>query len=470
MTRIHRSRNMSRCYLAVMAMMAGQAGHAGGFSLYTEGSAAEIGNFAAGSAAEAADASIGWYNPAGLVLLKKDQILVSGVGVSPSNKISGDSRYDTVDFAPYVQSFKGLNGGREAVVPAIHYAHPLGERAVFGFSLVSPFGLSTQWDEQSPVRYAATLTKLTAITASPEMGALLTDHIAIGAGLDLQWAHVKFDGVAGSPAAMQYLESLGSPVTPTFLDSSSLNEGTSFGVGFHAGVLGLFNNHHTRVGLNYQSAVQHRFEGSSILTGRLADLELMSPEATYSTPDLLSNQSSLPSVVTLSAYHDLSAQWAVLGSVVYTGWSVFKTTELSNVAGFSAESSEQAPINLVTPQHFRNAWRFAAGANYRVNDRWMLRTGGGYDETPTTPAARNIRLPDANRWALSIGTHYQATPSLGFDLGYTYLFAANEAIINSTQVFDALSSVHVNARAINHAQLAGLQAVWTFDRMKAIDS
>ena len=464
MTHVHQL-TKTRLYLALLAMMATQSSvHAGGFSLYTEGSAAKVGNFAAGAAADVSDASIGWYNPAGLVLLQKNQALISGVGVFPVTKISGLSTYNTDGVPPYEQSFTRLSGGEEAVVPAIHMAHPLGRRAVFGLSVVSPFGLSTKWEDDSPVRYAATLTKLTTVNLAPEMGVLLTDHLAFGAGLDLQWARVKFDAVAGSPAALQYIQQFGmSPVTPTTYDSSSINEGESIGVGFHTGLMGIYNQNHTRLGINYQSGVSHRFEGHSTLTGRLADLSLTNPNAVYSTEDLYSNYVSLPDVLTLSLYQDLNNHWAFLGSVVYSGWSSFKTIELYNVAGYAVESSEQAPINIMTPQDYRDAWRAALGLNYQVSDRWLMRIGAGYDETPTVDAQRDIRLPDANRWALSIGSHYQATPALGFDVGYTYLFARGQSSINKTQIIDELSSVTINAQSMSHAQLAGIQAIWSFD-------
>lgn len=456
---------MNKLRLTTLALLikAASLSYAGGFSLYTEGSAAEVGIFAAGAAAEAQDASIGWYNPAGLVLLQKNEALLSGVGVMPVSKISGISTYNTEDLPPYQQSFVKQSGGQQAIVPAIHISHPFGPRAVFGLSVVSPFGLSTNWSEDAPTRYAATLTKLLTADVSPEMGVLLTDHLAFGAGLDLQYADVKFDGVAGSPAALQYLEGLGVPVTPTLFDSSSNNEGSSIGVGFHTGLLALFNHNHTRIGVNYQSQMKHQFEGHSILKGRLASPSLTNPFEEYKLDGLYSNYVALPDVVTLSAYQDITEKFALLGSVLYTGWSSFETIELYNVAGFSVDSGEQAPINLVTPQHYRDTWRAALGGNYHVNDRLMLRLGGGYDQTPTVNAERDIRLPDVDRWALSAGLHYQVTEALGFDVGYTYLFGVGASSINKTQVFDELSSVNIQAEAMNHAQLAGIQAVWNFD-------
>lgn len=449
--------------VAVMNLMMHQSAIAGGFSLYTEGSAAEIGNFAAGAAAEGADASIGYYNPAGLVLIHNQEAVLSGVVVSPSSKLSGTSTFSTTGFPSYIQSFHDYQGGKTALVPAFHYAKPLGETATFGFSVISPFGLSTEYGNTSPVRYGATLTQLITINASPELGGKLTDNLAIGAGLDLQWARVKFNSMIGSPAALQFLETFNPAVNPFTLDSESFNQGHSFGVGFHAGLLGMFNGNHTRLGVNYQSRVKHQFNGFSLLTGRLADPELTDPFATLRTNTLNSNALSLPAMVTFSAYQDVNPRLALLGSAIYAAWDSFKIIQLNNVTAFSSELSQSTLVNTTAIEDYKNVWRFAIGANYRLTPLWMLRTGVGYDETPTITSQRDIRLPDANRWALSIGTHFQASPVLGFDFGYTYLWAEDDPIINKTTQLGTLSSYNINAKAKVHAQLVGLQAVWMMD-------
>jgi long-chain fatty acid transport protein len=456
--------------VAVVAMMGMSSAYAGGFSLYTEGSASAIGNYAAGIAAEAVDASTGWYNPAGLVRVKQQEGILSGVGVLPSTKLTGTSTYETETFSPYVQTFSNLQGAEDAFVPALHYVYPLGEKAAFGLSVVSPFGLSTNWGTTSPVRYAATYTQLLTADLSPELAGKLTDNFSVGLGLDLQWARVKFDGVLGSPATLQELESFGAPVTPQTLDSTSNNQGYSFGIGFHAGVLATFHEDHTRIGLNYQSKVSHSFGGTSTLTGRLADpeFELEGPGAIYRSNILRSNNISLPDIVTLSGYQDLNKKWALLGSVVYTGWGSFQSIQLNNVAAVLPQEDNLPPrqglVDTVAVEDYRNTWRFALGANYHVNEQWMMRIGGGYDETPTVLAQRDIRLPDANRWALSIGTHYQLRHNVGLDAGYTYLFALNNANIDKTQAVGSTSTYNVNAQGKVHAQLVGLQVVWAMDK------
>ncbi|TAL62437.1 MAG: transporter, partial [Legionella sp.] len=250
---------------AVLSAIASTA-YAGGFSLYTESGPMMTGNFGAGAAAEGADASIGWYNPAGLVLIHNQQAVFGGVGVLPVAQISGTSSYFSplFDDTPYVETFNGLKGAKEAFVPSLHYALPLGDRATFGFSIVSPFGLATEWAADSAVRYQATFTEVITMNFSPEIGGKLTDNFAVGAGLDLQYARVKFNRMLGLPV---FALPLGNPMV---VDSLSYNKGDSFGVGFHAGILGMFNDNHTRIGLNYQSKMRHKFNGYSQLSGSLA--------------------------------------------------------------------------------------------------------------------------------------------------------------------------------------------------------
>lgn len=447
--------------LAVFAVLCSQGTFAGGFSLYTEGNGYSVGNFAAGVAAEAIDASIGWYNPAGLSRIHEQQAVFGGIGVFPTSKITGTSTYRTVAapfgaLPPYNQSFSGLDGARDAFVPSFHYALPLGPKATFGLSVVAPFGLSTEWFQTSPVRYAATFTELLTTDVSPEIGGQITENLSLGLGLDLEYAKVKYNSMVGSPALQQVLG-----LNPMGFDSQSYNKGDSFGIGFHAGALLQFNEEHTRIGFNYQSQVRQQFSGYSRLNGRLAN----TPNGYFWSTNLTSNDIDLPEIATLSAYQDVNDSWAVLGSVVYTGWSSIETIQLNNVAAAALVGGNivNLPANVSAAQNYRDTWRFALGLNYKVNDALLLRIGGGYDQTPTVDADRDIRLPDADRWALAVGGHYQLKPNIGVDVGYTYLKAVGNSGINKTSQLGATSSYNVTADISAYAHLVGAQLVWKID-------
>lgn len=454
---------------AVVSMMANSVAHAGGFSLYTEANGSAVGNFGAGVAAEAADASTGWYNPAGLVMIPNQQLIFAGNGVFPIARLTGTSTFTTPGLPDFVENFRNIDAGRDALVPSVHYVKPLGPNAAFGLSIVSPFGLSTLWEYNSPVRYQGTFTEVLTTTVSPEIAGRFNDNFSIGAGVDLQYGRVKLNRMLGVPTLLQ-----ASNLPPSLLDTSVYNKAHSYGVGFHAGLLGVSTDKHTRVGLNYQSRIKHTFHGNSYLSGQLATPgnNIFNPFANvnfnsvFSSSSLYSNAIDLPDIVTLSAYRDINDSLAILGSIVYTGWSVFKQIELYNVAAPvinpGTGAITQGLVSSVVPENYSDTWRFALGANYKVTPLFMLRVGGGYDQTPTNDIDRDVRLPDANRWALSVGAHYQMRPWIGVDFGYTHLFAANTPVVNRTD-FIGTNSFNVNARGSARADIVGAQLVWNLD-------
>lgn len=461
---------------AIISVLTANAVHASGFSLYGEAAGYAIGNYAAGSAAEAADASTGWYNPAGLALIREQEVVFGGVGIFPTLRIDGTSTFTTEGLPDYVQNFSGVDGSKDSFVPSFHAALPVGDRTTLGLSVVSPFGLSTAWAPDSPVRYAATYSELLTMDISPEIGTRLTENFAIGAGLDFQWSRVKFNQMIGVPTLFQVLGE-----DPSIADTLSYNKGSSYGVGFHAGVMGIFNDNHTRVGLNYQSRMRHVYYGRSRLQGVLANnFDLLGPlpePGVWQNNDLFSNPIEFPDVLTLSGYQDVNDKLAVLASVVYSGWGIFKNIQLNNVVVPNITNTDVGPVvteaNIINavPQNFRDAWRVVLGLNYHVNEQVMLRAGAGYDQNPTNNTDRNIRLPDVDRWAIAVGGHYQWRPNIGVDLGYTHIFAGNAPNINETEQLSPTSTYSVSSQRGNFGvDLVGAQLNWVIDKPLAVSS
>jgi long-chain fatty acid transport protein len=218
------------------------------------------------------------------------------------------------------------------------------------------------------------------------------------------------------------------------------------------------------------------FYGHSRLSGILANSDFvlvqpnLPPSAVRQNDDLFSNPQQFPDVLTLSGYQDVNEKLAILGSVVYTGWHVFKTIQLNNVAVPNISPTPPFPVtpaNVDTsvPQNFHDSWRVAIGANYYINPKVMLRVGGGYDQTPTNNTDRNVRLPDVDRWALAFGGHYQWRPDIGVDIGYTHLFAGSKPSINSTQPLSPTASFSVDVDGGKFsADLVGAQLTWIIDK------
>jgi long-chain fatty acid transport protein len=405
---------------------------AGGFQLY-EQNAVNMGDFGAGGAAIADDASTAFFNSAGMVRITNPQLVLSGDTVTTRMLFKGSNIWNTTAHSPLptpIPSFTQTGtaeGGTFNIVPALHFVSPLTHGWAFGFSVASPFGLATNYNTSSILRYSATNSKVITTDLSPSLAYCIGDGLSIGAGLDVEYLDAMLNSVGGLPGLAQATQS-----PPVIYDSISNNHADGWGYGWHAGLLYQFSPT-TRVGLAYRSAVSFNLDGRSKLTGPLA-----SPP-TFSTPSVLRQENlngevTLPPTTTLSAYHDINCRWALDGTVMYTQWNKFnQVVRLKNVASIGGFPPVARPITVELPEHFHNAWRFGLGTQFKLTRCFLIRAGAGYDQTPVGDTFRNIRLPDNDRIGLSVGAHYQPTSILGIDVGYTHFFV-KDAPVNYTAV------------------------------------
>ena len=107
---------------------------------------------------------------------------------------------------------------------------------------------------------------------------------------------------------------------------------------------------------------------------------------------------------------------------------------------------------------YKNSWNYAVGSNYHFNEKWILKTGVGYDQTPSNRTDRNVQVPDTNRLALAVGTHFQASQALGFDIGWSHLFAMNTHLNNTMVIGDQSATAVGSVRS--SADVYGVQMTW----------
>ena len=111
----------------------------------------------------------------------------------------------------------------------------------------------------------------------------------------------------------------------------------------------------------------------------------------------------------------------VLADVSWTGWSNIPKLEFTRTNGTVLNSVEY---------DWKDTWRYSVGANFKLNDRLLLRGGVAFDQSPMDTAHRTPRLPDGDRTWLSVGARYMIMPSTALDFGYTHIFIKDPKIEN----------------------------------------
>lgn len=373
---------------------------AAGFALI-EQSVTGIGNAYAGGAASAEDASTIYYNPAGMTRLKGTQILLGSHLVVPSAKFNnnGSRRANGTSLG----SDNGKDAGVAALVPNFYISHDLGTNVFVGLGINSPFGLVTDYGTTWVGRYHATRTDMLTININPSIAYKATDHLSFGAGVSAQYMKVEYDSMIDQSA-------LGGT------DGSSVNKGNSWGFGFNAGVL-VDITKDARIGLAYRSRIKHVLAGDADFSNILPAVAAL--RKLTDTP--INAQITMPDTVSLSGYYAFNDQWAVMGDVTWTNWSVFDEVRIK----FSSGAADG-----VTTTNWKDSWRYSLGATYKPSAAWTLRTGVAIDTTPVRdPEHRTPRIPDADRLWLSCGFSYTLSKTMHLDFGYTHIFV-NDPTMN----------------------------------------
>jgi long-chain fatty acid transport protein len=373
-----------------------------------EQNASGLGNAYSGMAAIADDATTEFYNPAGLTRIKRQEVDVSTVVADASSdftatRATSNSQNVLTSPGTHIKS----NPLGMSPLPAVHYAKPLMDNLVFGFGITIPFGLETDYGDDSAARYMATDSKIITVNISPSLAYQITEKLSVGAGLDAQYITAELDQQV-DPS--QFLG--GAPTTAN--DLTMKNSADDWGFGWNAGILYQFSPH-TRAGLSYRSSVKHSPSGKSKVTypntlDPSVDIPIL--EANGLKDGNVSTDMTLPETATLSLYHEFTSRWAAMASATFTHWQRFKKLTLHFTGGLADTS---------VIENFHDTLRYAAGVNYRVNKKLLLRAGAAYDESPTNSARRTIRLPDADRQWLSLGAHYEFNKHASLDAGGAYI-------------------------------------------------
>jgi long-chain fatty acid transport protein len=134
----------------------------------------------------------------------------------------------------------------------------------------------------------------------------------------------------------------------------------------------------------------------------------------------------MPDMASFSYYQRLNDQWDLLGDVTWTGWSSIPELRIVRTSG----PATGAPT--VLPQNWKNTWRFSAGVNYSPDEKWVLRAGVAFDQTPVNSTDMSPRLPDGDRTWLALGARYKYSREINFDVGVGYEFVKDPQINSGT--------------------------------------
>lgn len=442
--------------------------HASGYHFGTQSVNAQ--GTANAAAAEAADASTIFYNPAGLSKLDSSQISVNANIVFPSIRYEADSATDFTGIP--VQGSKSGKITKTTVAPHVYGAYKANDDVTLGLGVYVPFGSATEYEKDSVLRYNINKLGLTTIAIEPVVAWKLNDRHSFGAGIIAQHTSAELRKYADWGIQQKAKALTATPSNPTAAaqikaDGHADVKGSDWGFGYQLAWMWDINDR-ARVGVNYRSKVSHTLKGDAEwaaddtaakqqwTANKLAPLG-------YTPSEKARVKIVTPESLSVHGMYKVSDKANLFGDVTWTRHSRFNKAELVFEKEKTIGMSKKSDRTTITP-NWRNTYKVGLGGSYQISEPLQLRAGIAFDKSPVRNADYRMNsLPDGNRIWFSAGMKYHIGKNHVVDAAYTHIHI-NDTTYRTAKASgnDVDSKGASSARFKNHADIIGLQYTYKF--------
>jgi len=386
--------------LVSTAVLAGVLSYAGGFRVSLQG----VRQLAmAHTSAHAEDASVTFFNPAGMSFIPSKLSIVAG-GFGASNKV-------TFQNTNTLQSTETDNPIGTPIYAAIAYK-PI-EKLSVGFSFSTPFGSTIEWPNDWEGKEMVQRLELKSFYFQPMVSYKFNDWLAFGASYIYAKGSVNWD-----KAVTQF----GGQVN---LDSEASGHGYGFGFYFRP-------DPKLDVSVAYRSPVDmkakdgtatFKFPSTSIYP--LLGLDTSGKDGFTATLPLVEEY-------TVGLTYKVTPKWLVSADFNYHGWSRY--TQLTLDFAKAPVGNQTDPTVSVSPKNFRNSKTFRLGTQYAFSDMIYGRLGAYYDESPYSDDHFIPETPSFNTYVVTGGVGFKLK-QFGVDVAGGYAMPQARNVNNKTLGF-----------------------------------
>ncbi len=361
--------------------------YAGGFQVNLQGQK-QIGMGHAGVGLARDQASI-FFNPGALARIRQNGVQV---GVSP---LIAKTAYQEPEPGNATARTDNPVGTPFQVYGSYGFAN---DKARVGIGVYTPYGSSVNWGDDWQGRFGLNELTLQAIFIQPTFSYALTDKISVGAGPIIALGSVNLQRSI--------------PLQDANRQEGHVElDGGAQGYGFNAGIY-FQATENLSVGLNYRSKVTMKVKDgdATFTTPTAAPIASRFPAGTQFNVTL-----PLPANMTLGLGLRATDQLTIAADVQFVQWSAYKSLRFDYTQAVNGSNfSENA-------RNYQDVFIYRLGAEYAVSDKFQVRAGGYFDQSPVENGYLTPESPDANAIGLSAGLSYQLTEKLGLDASFLYL-------------------------------------------------
>ena len=384
------------------ALLAGVLAQAGGFRVSLQG----VKQLAmAHTSAHAEDASVTFFNPAGMSFIpNKLSIAAGGFG------INADITYQNPST---MESYTTENPMGTPIYAAV--AYKVVDNVSLGFSFATPYGSTVQWPENWAGQDIVQKIELKALFFQPMVSVKLAPWMSVGG------SYIYAKGtVDWTKAVTQFGGTL------NIKDDEASGQG--FGLGFY-----FRPSDKLDVSVAYRSPVDMNADkGVATFNVSPSLYPLIGLDA--NGQDNFKAVLPLVDEYTLGVTYKVTPKWQISGDFNYSGWAKYNSLTL-DFENAPAGNQASDPTVLVSPKNWKSTQTWRVGTQYMVSENFAARLGYYYDESPYGDEDFSAESPSFEANVITGGIGYKWR-SLGIDLAGAYNFQTPREVKNTFYNFN----------------------------------
>lgn len=355
------------------------------------------------------------FNPAGLGFLYKNIELSAGVA-----GIFSTAKYASLDGS---YSHKSDN---DPSTPLYAYAgFKIYNNLAAGVSITTPYGSAMNWGKNWKGSHLIQDISLKAFSIQPTLSFRPFDRLSIGAGMMVMFGDFSLSRAIFSSGDMADLATMiptlaplaekYKNITPVYAELSG-NAGLR--LGYNIGAMYDINDQFT-LGVSFRSKVKMKVsEGvANIFYANETELKpILGSQIPPLDMGYLDAELPLPSNLNIGLTYKPNEKWIVSGELQFVGWNAYQTLSVK----FSPDE-ELGQYNINAPKNYESTVIYRAGAQYALTNRFDLRLGAYFDETPVKDDFLNPETPSMNKLGLTTGFTFRPATPFSVDFGFNYV-------------------------------------------------
>ncbi|HEX2693206.1 MAG TPA: outer membrane protein transport protein [Gemmatimonadaceae bacterium] len=417
---LHRA---SGCALALALLAVPAVSGAQAFGLNEIGSCAIARGYAA-TAEPCDDASSIYWNPGALPRTTG----FSFYGGAAMIKIDGSFTQDT--------TFNKYEGDVPTqYVPHVFLNYRGAGRLAYGIGAYVPFGLTSQWGDEFPGRFAAKKASLKTLYVQPNVAFQLNDNWSVGGGPIYGHSSVELvqavDLASVPTPAGPTFGQLGIPARTEF--ARARVKGSANGYGFALGVQGKLNPE-WKVGVRFLSQVTFRYDDADATFEPRETGLILAANNPFGVPAgtpvdaLLTSQFATGGALSPQKASTVIRHPAQIeAGFAYTGWE--RTTLSFDYAYVGWQSFETLPITFsggapsrTLVENYGNTSSLRVGLEHRTTSGFALRGGFAAGTAAAPPETVTPLLPEMDRGYGMLGAGIPLMGRYAIDAAYAHVF------------------------------------------------